>query len=230
MYQDPQIASLTRATGQISSDEYETFFKTLLAMDRQRCSNLLDGFLDRDISTFDLYVHLFQRALHEIGRKWELAELTVADEHAATAIVENLMSTLYPKIFQSSRKGRKALISCVEGEYHQIAAKMVADVFEMEGWDGIFVGGNTPHADLVAMSKRVQPDIIGISVSLDNHLKSLDELLPRLKLAVPDAKLIVGGQALLRMAESDRRRRFDAEFVPSIVELRQILQIFEHRQ
>jgi MerR family transcriptional regulator, light-induced transcriptional regulator len=177
----------------------------------------------RGIAPFDLYLQVFQLALYEIGKKWELALISVAQEHVATAIVEDLIAALYQKIFRVRRTGRTAIVACVTDEYHQIAAKMVSDVFEMEGWDGIFVGGNTPQGDLVAMAAKVRPDVIGLSVSLDCHLADLEVVLPELQAAAPNAKLVVGGQALLRMREPERERRFKAEFIPSLVELRQLL-------
>lgn len=203
--------------------EYQEFVEALLKGDRKKCSQIIADYLEQGAEAFDLYLFVFQKALYEIGEKWERAEISVADEHVATAIVDELISVLYPSILKSPRNYGKALIGCVEEEYHQIGAKMVADVLEMEGWDTLFIGAGIPTEDLIARAKSYRPDIVGLSVSRDRNLGKLEKTLAELRVALPSARFIVGGQALLGIPEDVRRQTFNAEFTPSIAELRVLL-------
>ena len=69
-------------------------------------------------------------------------------EHLATAISESLLNLTYPRLFAQPRNGKSAVVTCVSNEYHQIGGKMVADIFELNGWRGHFLGANMPEADL----------------------------------------------------------------------------------
>ena len=40
--------------------------------------------------------------------------------------------------------------TCIGGELHEIGIRMVADFFEMEGWDTYYLGANTPADAVVA--------------------------------------------------------------------------------
>lgn len=93
----------------------------------------------------NIYFHLFQRALYDVGKLWEQNKITVATEHLATAITEYLMVLCQQELFLTPRIDKRAIIACTANEYHQIGARMVADTFEMHGWDTWFLGSNTPR-------------------------------------------------------------------------------------
>ena len=42
------------------------------------------------------------------------------------------MSQLYPRILSGLRGGRKVIVSAIQGDLHEIGARMVADFFDME--------------------------------------------------------------------------------------------------
>ena len=88
----------------------------------------------------DLYVNLFQRALYQVGELWEHQRISVAVEHLATAITESLIALVQPQIFCGPRLNRSIIVACVADEYHQLGGRMVADMFELQGWAGIFWG------------------------------------------------------------------------------------------
>ncbi|MDZ7776615.1 MAG: hypothetical protein U5L09_13885 [Bacteroidales bacterium] len=54
------------------------------------------------------------------------------------------MSQLYPYIFNSQRVGKSMVAATVGGELHEMGIRMVADFFEMEGWDTWYLGANAP--------------------------------------------------------------------------------------
>ena len=66
--------------------------------------------------------------------------LSVAQEHYCTAATQLVMSQLYPRIFSTERRGRTLVAARVADDLHEIGLRMVADFFEMEGWDTFYVG------------------------------------------------------------------------------------------
>ncbi len=91
-----------------------------------------------------LYMDLFQRSLYAVGELWELNKISVAREHLATAITESLLNLVYPRLFENTPTGKKVVVSCAANELHQIGGKIVADFFELNGWESHFLGANTP--------------------------------------------------------------------------------------
>ncbi|HEY5309978.1 MAG TPA: cobalamin B12-binding domain-containing protein, partial [Casimicrobiaceae bacterium] len=51
----------------------------------------------------------------------------------------------------------------VSGDLHELGARMVADFFEMEGWDSYYTGANTPTGGVVQAIVERRPDVLAIS-------------------------------------------------------------------
>lgn len=179
----------------ITDQLYNNYLQALLDGKRRVCSDIVTELLDNDVDVKDLYVHLFQRALYQVGELWETNKISVATEHIATAITEGLLALVYPRIFDAEHSGKKAVIACVPNEFHQIGAKMVADTFELNGWDGHFVGANTPTEDLINMLQENDPDVIGLSLSIYFNLPNFEKMLTKIRSEFPETPVWAGGQA-----------------------------------
>lgn len=174
------------------------FCEALMAGQRGRCAAMLDHYISRRTPVLDLYEQLFQPALYRIGELWETNQISVATEHMATAIVEGLMNELYPRLLPRQRRALRAVIASVEGELHQVGAKMVADIFEMNGWDAHYLGANMPLSELLRMIQQVQPHVVGLSLSVYFHMNLLVKALDVLHSRFPKLILLVGGQGFSR--------------------------------
>ena len=130
---------------QIDADAYARYLQSLVVGDLRACRALVQRLLDMDVDIRSLYTEIFQRALYEIGEMWAKNQISVAVEHMATAITESLFPLVYPKIFMGEHCGKKAVISCVANEFHQIGGKMVADILELNRWDAYFLEIGRAH-------------------------------------------------------------------------------------
>lgn len=137
----------------ISDTIFETYFQHLIKGDKMACMRMVDNLKSNQLAVEVIYTGLFQRSLYQVGEYWEMNKISVATEHMATAITEHLMIRLQVDLFATERVGKKAVIACIANEHHQIGAKMIADIFEMNGWDGYFIGANTPTDELVRFIK-----------------------------------------------------------------------------
>ena len=75
--------------------------------------------MDAGADVRDIYLWVFQRCLHEVGRLWQTNRISVAQEHFCTASTQMVMSLLYPKVFSSERKGLRMVAACVGGDLHE---------------------------------------------------------------------------------------------------------------
>ena len=176
---------------------YGDYFTALLNGQRQVCLGIVEKLMRQGVPLKSIYLNLFERSMYAVGELWESNRISVAVEHIATAITENAMNLLHPMIFASEHSGRKAVISCVANEYHQIGGKMVADIFELHGWDGYFLGANTPAKDLLHLVEAKQPDVVCFSLTLISNLGVLLNHVETLTGKFPKIPIIVGGQAFV---------------------------------
>ncbi|HYN76689.1 MAG TPA: cobalamin-dependent protein [Lamprocystis sp. (in: g-proteobacteria)] len=175
---------------------YPEFLAALVAGDRRQCETLTEQVVDAGVPILTIYQELFQRALYQVGEDWECNRISVGIEHLATAIVEGLLNRLYPQVIAPHRVGRRVLIASVEGELHQVGAKMACDVFEMHGWDTLYLGADTPTSELLRTLRELRPDAVGLSLSVNFHLSTLAAAIKAIRAAFPDLPMVIGGQGL----------------------------------
>jgi methanogenic corrinoid protein MtbC1 len=179
----------------ITNGLYAEFLHLLLSGEPSGCLRIVSGLLEKGIPVKQLYQDLFEKALYEVGRLWESNQISVAIEHIATSIIERSMSLTYPFLFAADRLGKRAVITCTPGEFHQIGARMVADSLELHGWDGYFLGPKTPFRDLESFIRDHNPDLLAISVSVYAHMNALNGLVAEVSGRFPQLQIIAGGQA-----------------------------------
>jgi MerR family transcriptional regulator, light-induced transcriptional regulator len=207
----------------VNEEQYLQFLQALLSGRREICHNIVADMLKTDIEIKDLYVHLFQRALYQVGEMWETNKISVATEHIATAITEGLLTLIYPRIFEAAHSGKKAVIACVPNEFHQIGAKMVADTFELNGWDGHFVGANTPTSELINKLQETEPDVIGLSLSIYFNYPHFVKMITEIRKDFPKTPIWVGGQAFRWGGKEIAEKHDNILFIESLYELEQQL-------
>lgn len=180
----------------LTEDVFGRYLKSLIAGDTVLCSEIINQLNCDSIDLKELYIGVFQRSLYRIGDLWESNRVSVATEHLATAITERLIASVYPRVLSDRhRSGRKALISCSTNEYHQIGARMVADIMELHGWDVWFLGANTPDDDLLKCIEDKSPDFLGLSLSIFFNMASFVRLIKTVRGNFPSLNILIGGQA-----------------------------------
>ncbi len=187
---------------------YNDYLNALITGDQNQCLSMVRDLLDRNVEICDLYVRLFQRAMYEIGELWERNKISVAVEHLATAITQRLLSLVSPRIFAADHIGKKAVIACVADEYHQLGARMVADIFELHRWDGYFLGANTPPEALLEFIDHKKPDLIGLSLAICINLDSLWNTVEMVRAAFRELPILIGGQAF-RWGGTEQMSRYE---------------------
>jgi methanogenic corrinoid protein MtbC1 len=167
-----------------------------LAGDRREALRLLvDEGLLRGISVQDLHLKIIQPAQYEIGRLWQENRISVAQEHLATAISQLALSHLYRHLPRAPSNGKAVVLACVEGELHEVGARIASDFLEMAGFDVRFLGANVPTSHLVRMVREQPPDLLVLSVTMTYHLPALRTALEQVRAAAPRLPIAVGGLA-----------------------------------
>lgn len=172
-------------------DEY---LSALLAGELEAARAVVDDALRDGASARDIYLDVLQPALYEVGRRWSRAEISVAQEHLATAATQSTLARLAGRLGDGSRAARgRVVVACAEDELHVVGLRMVADFLEAAGWDVTFVGAMTPAAGLLELA--ADAEAVALSAALPERIPMVARAVGQLR-ALPDPPLIVvGGQA-----------------------------------
>ncbi|BCS30821.1 hypothetical protein TBR22_A00210 [Luteitalea sp. TBR-22] len=171
------------------------FLEAQLKGDRRRAVRLLmEQGLDTGLSATDLLLRVITPAQREIGRLWEANAVSVADEHVATAISQLAMSHLYGRALPTDIRREHVLVACVDGEWHDMGARVAADVLEHHGFSVRLLGPSVPVDALLERVASEAPDIVLLSMTMDVHAPALTTAVRALKARFPNLPVLVGGR------------------------------------
>lgn len=183
--------------------ECSVYLQAVRSGERRAALNVALETLRAGASVSDVYVNLLQPVQYEIGRLWERNEISVAEEHVATAITQYVLGHLYSLLEIPERTRGNALVTGVKGELHQLGANMVADVLEADGWNVRFLGTQLPHTGILEAVEDHRPRLVGISATVLFNLSAVADLIPDIRRASgPDTFVVVGGGAFRTSPEA----------------------------
>jgi methanogenic corrinoid protein MtbC1 len=202
----------------------QVFLTAILGGQRQAALTIVEEALRAGHSHVDIYINVFTEALHRVGELWELNNISVAQEHIATAITQYVIASIYPRLVPATVHRGSMVVTGVAGELHQIGANLVADAMEANGWTVRFLGTNLPHSSVLATIEEISADILCISTTIVANLPSVVDLVQtvRSKLNQHVPRIVLGGAAY-RLASQFARDIGPAE---AITDLRQALAIY----
>lgn len=148
----------------------------------------------------DLYADVLQPAMYRIGHLWEENQISVAQEHMATAITQFVIAQLYSLIELPQNSAEKIVITGVPGEFHQVGANMVADALEASGWDVRFLGTDTPSRSVLDALEEHEARILGISATMLFNVPQVIRLAEQVREKNGGRISIIAGGAAFRLA------------------------------
>ncbi len=181
------------------SEPAERYLDLLLAGNRDQAVQLILSEVDSGTPIPEIYLNVFQPTQREIGRLWEVNQITVAQEHFCSAATQLMMSMLYPRFLGTGSNGPSMVATCVSGELHEIGIRMVSDFFEMAGWNTYYLGANTPPADIIQTLISRQSKVLAISATITYHIPRVIELINKVRDSAlgEDLPILVGGRPFL---------------------------------
>jgi len=191
----PSFVSDTSSNGRLAQD----YLEQLLNGDRREAAALIHGAVRAGLPLKRVYLDVFQQSQREIGRLWQLNRVTVAQEHYCTAATQAIMNQFLPRILEAPRIGRKVIALGVSGDLHEIGLRIVADLFELAGWDCDFIGANTPAESIIDSLPKAAPDLIAVSATMTYHVELVEKFIRALR-ARADTRhipVLVGGRPFL---------------------------------
>jgi len=133
--------------------------------------------------------------LREFGREWHLNQLSIAEEHFATAVTQKLLARVLAQNPLTEPNGKTVLLTAVAGNNHAFGIQIIAAEFELDGWKTLHLGIDMPAEDIADMANQHDVDLIGIGATLDTQRQMVQSCVDAIRRARPEQKILVGGQA-----------------------------------
>jgi methanogenic corrinoid protein MtbC1 len=150
------------------------------------------GLLDEGVPFEVLVAEVLGPVQRELGLRWADGDLTVADEHAATAAAEDLVTLLTGGFTPAS--GPAVVVVCPEGDPHSLPARVVSAVLTLRGYRSILLGASLPAGDLGDYLERQAPFAVALSISMPSALcRAVGSIASAHAHGVP---VVVGGRAV----------------------------------
>ena len=171
------------------------YLEAILEGDRTTAESLILAALDEGTTIADVYEGLLAPAQARLGQMWHRGEISVADEHFGSATTQSVMSLLRPRFAKAKPNGRILVATSAPGDLHEIGLRMVTDLFEVNGWNVIYLGANTPTTDLIELLDRRRPNLLALSISTGLMLRDAGDLLDRIREtdSIAEMKVLIGG-------------------------------------
>jgi methanogenic corrinoid protein MtbC1 len=154
-------------------EEVDTYLDALARGDRTSALGQVRSLRTEGHDVLELIRHLLAPAQLRVGELWVSDTWSVAQEHAATAISEAVLTTLAVERELSSRPSPDApsvVVSCVEQEWHALPALMVTEHLRAQGYAVSYLGANASAQGLVRHVHEVGPRAVLLSSSLSTFL------------------------------------------------------------
>ena len=202
-----QVELPHRATPEDSSNVFKAFRRRLIravelsdaiSLESAARTALLAG------SATQIFEQVVTPVMHELGQRWHSGEISIAQEHLASSTLGSLSRELL-RIVQPSDSARQALLSCVEGEGHDLALYGIGLRLAEWGYRAVVLGGSTPAEALAGAVSAMKPALVGLSMTIaPSDPRSSRQMLQRYAQACAGAVWLLGGRSAAALAADVR--------------------------
>ena len=113
-------------------------------------------------------------AEREVGDRWQFGDFLMAEEHAATATLETVVS-LMAGAFDRPDDGPFLVVAAVAGDRHSLAGRVVAAHLLYLGHRTTFLGADVPAPDLYEYLELEPPSALVLSAAMVDRLVARGE-------------------------------------------------------
>ncbi|MDG4766304.1 cobalamin-dependent protein [Solwaraspora sp. WMMD406] len=170
---------------------YPAFLSCLAAADEIGALELADELLTTGVAAESVLLELIVPAQVQVGRWWQSNEWSVAQEHAATHISELVVSAVTTRSAPRPYRGR-VIVACMDGEWHALPPRLVAEVLRLRGWQVTFLGASVPAVHLMGYLHRHDASALALACALPMRLPQAHRMIESCRRA--DVPILVGGR------------------------------------
>jgi methanogenic corrinoid protein MtbC1 len=126
--------------------------------------------LDAGVPPERIMTDLIAGTQARVGELWAANEWSVAREHAATATSERALAALSARMTPAPPTRGRITVACVDGEWHALPVRILAEMLKLDGWRVDFLGPSVPGPHLVTHLHQTGPDAVALSCMIATRL------------------------------------------------------------
>lgn len=184
----------------ISAAEAEHFAPLALELEADALLDHVEVFLQRGVSTDTVFVELLAPAARRLGVLWEddlcdFVDVTMGLWRLQEIVRE--LSSRVPEGFGDPVAAKRALFSVMPGCQHSFGTVLIDDVFRRGGWTSEALPECTTP-DLLDRVARASIDVVGLTITHDDHIARLPSLILALRSVSrnPHLCIMIGGRVI----------------------------------
>lgn len=132
--------------------------------------------------------------VHRVGKGWEKGELSVSQEHFASARLSDFLGSMWRRLSERN-DGEVCVLAGLPGEPHSLGLSMAAVITAVTGRRIIYLGADTPPEDIIASTKACGGKMVCVSVSETYDPNKAGQFLQKIRKALdPSIRMVVGGK------------------------------------
>jgi excisionase family DNA binding protein len=163
---------------------------------------IIDDAVTGGMEPDQVYLDLLAPALAEVGDRWEQGDVTVAQEHQASALVLRLIGRLGPRFSRRGRKRGTVVVGAPPDDVHGLPSAFISDLLRGRGFDVIDLGADVPVESWQGTCRQVDRLVaLGMCASTPDRDAEVRAAIVALRLETT-APIVLGGTGILDEAHA----------------------------
>ena len=169
----------------------------LIAGDETGAWQVLESAMSSGADPAEVLTEVLSPALRSIGARWADGELSISDEHRASAVAHRLIARLGPRFSRPGRRRGTVVLGSAAGDQHSLPTAIFGDLLRGAGLEVIDLGADCPAGSFVdAVAAVGAPCVIGVCVTAPDVAASVPGLVEEIGVELPGCPVLVGGGAV----------------------------------
>jgi len=173
----------------------EKLFPLLLTGDRKSARSFIGETISAGWSPEEISEDGFWPILESIQTLYRNDQMTSIAYHYATRLLRSLVDQVQAGYTQKVTNNKSILLFCGPSEGDDLAAQIVSDLCEADGWEVKFGGGGVPADEILAETNEYKPDALCMFSSAPSDAPHIRNIIDTIKSigASPNTQVVVGG-------------------------------------
>ena len=189
----PHLTLVSSSKTMPSIKEIEIFIDLCLSKSSKDAQSFVDDFLDKGLSKEDIFLELITPAAKYLGSQWDDDRMDFSQVNLGLVRLHSIANEIRctSKSDQFAKgKARRVLIASAPGSMHMLGTTIVADFFRKEDWQ-VVVAISSSANELIQTVSNEWFDVLGLSLSIDQQLTGLADLIDQFKSLSLNPRMVV---------------------------------------
>jgi len=189
----PHLTLVSSSKAMPSKKEIEIFTDLCSSDSSKDAQSFVDDLLNKGLSKEDIFLELITPAAQYLGSQWDDDRMDFSQVNLGLVRLHSIANEIRctSKSDQFAKgKARRVMMASAPGSMHMLGTTIVADFFRKEDWQ-VVVAISSSLNELVQTVSNEWFDVLGLSLSIDQQLTGLADLIDQFKSLSLNPRMVV---------------------------------------